>query len=511
MATQGRFAARVGAGILITRVLGFVRERVFAHYFGDGVAADAYRAALKIPNVIRNLLGEGTLSASFIPVYAGMIERGEHDDARRLAGVIAAVLVALAAVAALAGVGLAPVITDIAAPGFDGATRALTIRLVEIMFPMAGVLILSAWCLGVLNTHRQFFLSYVAPAMWNVVQIATLVVFGAMLWTGTRLVVALAWGALAGSVAQLVVQLPHTLRAVGKVAWGFDLNTAGARTVIRAWIPVVFGAGVYQISSIVDTALASFLEQGAVAILGYAQLIAILPVSLFGASIAAVALPELSRDAVSQAHDEIRAKLGDAVRRLAFFVIPAAVGCGVLASDLVATLFQTGAFGPTQTAIAAGVLAAYSIGIPAQASVKLLASGHYALSDTKTPVRVAIVSVITSAVFAYYAMQTFGPAGIALGAAVGGNVNMMLNYTFLRRRLGMILTAHHLRAIALGVGSAVLAGTAAWFVAGQLPGAAPWMRALGAGAAFTLVYGAATTLAGHPEALAILRRPSPTE
>jgi putative peptidoglycan lipid II flippase len=510
VASQGRFAAHVGAGILITRILGFVRERVFAHYFGDGIAADAYRAALKIPNVIRNLLGEGTLSASFIPVYARMIERGEHDDARRLAGVIASLLVALAAVAAIAGVLLAPIITDIAAPGFDGATRELTVRLVEIMFPMAGVLILSAWCLGILNTHRQFFLSYAAPAMWNIVQIATLVVFGAMLWTETRLVVALAWGALAGSVAQLVVQLPHTLRAGGRVAWGIDLNATGVRTVIHAWLPVVFGAGVYQISSIVDTALASFLEPGAVAIMGYAQLIAILPVSLFGASIAAVALPELSRDAVSQAQHEISVQLGDAVRRLAFFVIPAAVGCAVLASNLVGALFQTGAFGPQQTAIAAGVLAAYSIGIPAQASVKLLASGHYALGDTKTPVRIAIVSVITSAGVALYAMQTLGPAGIALGAAVGGNVNMMLNFTFLRRRLGTILTEGHLRAIMLGIGSSVLAGAAAWLVAGRLAVAASWVSALAAVAAFALVYGAATVVVGHPEARAILRRRGPT-
>ncbi len=511
MASQGRFAARVGAGILITRILGFVRERVFAHYFGDGVAADAYRAALKIPNVIRNLLGEGTLSASFIPVYAGMIERGEHDDARRLAGVIASVLVALAAVAAIAGVVLAPIITDVAAPGFDGATRELTVRLVEIMFPMAGVLILSAWCLGILNTHRQFFLSYAAPAMWNIVQIATLVVFGAMLWTETRLVVALAWGAMAGSVAQLAVQLPHTLRAVGTVAWGFDLNATGVRTVIRAWLPVVFGAGVYQISSIVDTALASFLEPGAVAIMGYAQLIAILPVSLFGASIAAVALPELSRDRVSQTLDAVGAQLADAMRRLAFFVIPAAVGCAVLASNLVGALFQTGAFGSQQTAIAAGVLAAYSIGIPAQASVKLLASGHYALGDTKTPVRIAIVSVITSAGVAVYAMQTLGPAGIALGAAVGGNVNMILNFTFLRRRLGTILTETHLRAVMVGIASAVLAGAAAWFVAGRLADAAPWTSALAAGAAFALVYGTATVVVGHPEARAILRRQAPTE
>ena len=332
-----------------------------------------------------------------------------------------------------------------------------------------------------------------------------------MLWTETRLVVALAWGALAGSVAQLVVQLPHTLRAVGRVAWGFDLNAAGVRTVIYAWLPVVFGAGVYQISSIIDTALASFLEPGSVAIMGYAQLIAILPVSLFGASIAAVALPELSRDAVSQTQQAIRAQLGDAIRRLAFFVIPAAVGCAVLASNLVGALFQTGAFGPQQTAIAAGVLAAYSIGIPAQASVKLLASGHYAMGDTKTPVRIAIVSVITSAGVALYAMRTLGPAGIALGAAVGGNVNMMLNFTFLQRRLGTILTDVHLRAMMFGIGSSALAGAAAWVVADSLAGAALWASALAAGVAFALVYGTATVAVGHPEARAILRRRGPTD
>ena len=173
--SQGRLAARVGTGIVVTRVLGLVRERLVAHYFGTGIAADAYGAALRIPNVIRNLLGEGTLSASFIPVYAGMIERGQTDDAKRLAGVIASLLVLLTAAATLLGVALAPIITDFAAPGFAGRQRDLTVILVRIMFPMSGALILSAWCLGILNTHRRFFLAYAAPAMWNIAQIATLV------------------------------------------------------------------------------------------------------------------------------------------------------------------------------------------------------------------------------------------------------------------------------------------------------------------------------------------------
>ena len=155
--SAGRLASRVAAGVLLTRILGFVRERVFAHYFGNTPVADAFRAALKIPNVIRNLLGEGTLAASFIPVYAGMIERGEHEKARKLSGTIASLLLAVTAVSALAGIALAPIITAFAAPGFSGPTRELTVTLVAIMFPMSGLTILSAWCLGILNTHRRFF------------------------------------------------------------------------------------------------------------------------------------------------------------------------------------------------------------------------------------------------------------------------------------------------------------------------------------------------------------------
>ncbi|MBI2537789.1 MAG: murein biosynthesis integral membrane protein MurJ, partial [Gemmatimonadetes bacterium] len=283
--STGRLAGRVAAGIVVARILGFVRERLFAHYFGNGPAADAFRAALKIPNLIRNLLGEGTLSASFIPVYAALLQREGEQAGRRLAGVVASLLILLTAAAALVGIALAPVITDVVAPGFSGATRDLTVTLVEILFPMSGVMILSAWCLGVLNTHGRFFLSYAAPAMWNIAQIAILVGLGGSL-AGRRLVVALAWGALAGSVLQVVVQLPTTLRLLKGIYWSLNLAVTGVRPVIRAWLPVLFGAGVAQVSSIVDTQLASLLGGGAVAALGYTQLLSMLPLSLFGVSIA---------------------------------------------------------------------------------------------------------------------------------------------------------------------------------------------------------------------------------
>lgn len=504
--SHGRLATHVGAGILLARILGFVRERVFAHYFGDSMAADAYRAALRIPNVIRNLLGEGTLSASFIPVYAGMIERGEHDDARRLSGVIASLLVLATAVAALVGVVLAPVITDVVAPGFSDDTRALTITLVEIMFPMSGVMILSAWCLGILNTHRKFFLSYAAPAVWNIAQIATLVGLAGVLSGQVRLVVALAWGALAGSILQVIVQLPTTLRLVRGIAVGLGLGTPGVRRVITAWLPVVVGAGVYQISSVVDTMLASELGEGSVAILGYAQLVALLPVSLFGVSVAAVALPELSRELAGDQAGTIRIRLADATRRIAFYVLPSAAACAALGPLIIGSLFQTGAFRAHETAVAGGVLAAYAIAIPAQASLKLFASGHYAFGDTRTPVRIAIVSVIVSAVTAFLLMQRMGPEGIALGAAAGGYINMALNFGMLTRRTGRILDSSQRWHVALSVLATVPAALSGIGVARWLQHEHLWIVTAAALAAFLAVYGVITIGLRHPEAMRLVRK-----
>lgn len=510
--SQGRLATRVAAGILLSRLVGFLRERVFAHYFGLGPSADAFRAALRIPNAIRNLLGEGTLSASFIPVYAGMLARGETEDARVLAGTIASLLVLVSAAAAAVGIALAPIITDIVAPGFGGPTRDLTVRLVEIMFPMFGIIILTAWCLGILNTHRRFFLPYASQSIWNIVQIATMVTLGGVL-LGARLAVALAVGALVGSVLQLAVQLPTTLRLLGRFEWGLSLSPRGVRQVIRAWLPVVVGAGVVQVSSVVDTQLGSLLGLGAVAVLGYAQLVALLPVSLFGVSVAAVALPELSRDAATTEMAVVRRRIADGARRITYFVVPSAYAFAALGTPIIATLFQTGKFGAADTAVATGVLAAYSIGLLGQASIKLFASGFYAFGDTRTPVRIAVLVVALSAGMEALLMQVLGPAGIALGAALGSYVNVSLLVTRLERRIGPVVTAADRPAfVAVLLGATAAAGLA---LAGArvLEGAPVGVVCLVGLATFAAGYGIVTFALGHPEArrlVAALRRDGAT-
>src|SRR5271163_309605 len=261
-------ALAVSAGILLSRLLGLVRDRVFAHYFGNSNAADAFRGAFRIPNFLQTLFGEGVLSASFIPVYARLRAEERHEEANQLAEAIFAILFLIASLLTLAGVFAAPWLIDAIVPGFQGETRLLTIRLVQILFPGAALLVMSAWCLGILNSHRKFFLSYSAPVIWNVAMIA------ALLWKGghvgeSRLAVVMSVASVIGSALQFAVQLPTVLRFLRPLNLRFAFGTEHVRTVVRNFFPVFLSRGVVQISAYVDSFLASFLPTGAVSALAY--------------------------------------------------------------------------------------------------------------------------------------------------------------------------------------------------------------------------------------------------
>lgn len=506
----GRQVARVAAGILLTRVLGYVRERVFAHYFGNSAVADALRAALRIPNLLRNLLGEGTLSASFIPVYAALNSRTDRTAARALAGGVLGLLLLAVGVLALVGIGFAPTLATMVAPGFDAPTRALTITLLRILFPMAGVMVVSAWCLGILNTHGRFFLPYAAPALWNVAGIAALV--GAATWVVAaalpvdlrlhRLALALAWGTVAGSLLQVAVQLPTCWRLLDGIRARLGLRLEGLRDVLVAWVPVVVGAGVGQISSLVDTILGSLVGEGGVASLAYAQTLQILPISLFGVSVAAVALPALSRDAAAHPDREaLRERLATGLRRVTFFVIPSAFAFAGLGTILVAALFQTGRFSMNDSQVVGGVLAAYGVGLPAAASTKLVASGFYSLRDTRTPVLAGVGALILSTGLAVALMRPFGSAGIALAASVGAVLSLVAQLTLLDRRVGPVVGAPERRALLQVTGAALAATGTGVAVAHAAASLTPVPRAALACLAFSAVYFALTLALRHPDAL----------
>jgi putative peptidoglycan lipid II flippase len=495
----------VGAGIFLSRVFGFVRERVFAHWFGAGEYADAWRAALRLPNVLQNLLGEGTLSASLIPVYAELLEQGREEEAGRFAGAALGILTAVAAGLALGGILLAPLLVRVFFFDWSPEKQALTITLVRILFPMTGVLVISAWALGILNTHRRFFVSYVAPVFWNLAMIATLVAGGTWLAMGLEdLVVALAWGALAGGILQLGVQVPFLWGRLRGFRISLGRGVTGVNEAVRNFGPVVAARGVVNLSGWVDLILAAQLVDGAVALLGYAQTFYVLPISLFGMSVAASELPELSRmraEAERVLADRVSAALG----RVAWFLIPSAVGYLILGDVLVAALYETGSFGGVESLATWAVLVAYSLGLTASASSRVLSSAFYALRDTRTPARIAYLRVSVSAAAGLalmFPLDALGVGGLRLGAAglgLGASAGAWLEYALLRKTLRARIGTHgagapRLTRLAL---AAVTAGGVGVALQLALPVQHPFMVALETLAAYGVVYLAACSLLGQ--------------
>jgi putative peptidoglycan lipid II flippase len=496
----------VAAGILFSRIAGLLRDRVFAHYFGTSLFADAFRAALRMPNVLQNLLGEGTLSASFIPVYAGLLEKGKEGEAGRVAGAVFALLLAVAGGMALVGIALAPVLVDIFLWGFEGEKRDITVTLVRIIFPMTGILVLSAWTLGILNSHRQFFLSYVAPVAWNAAMIATLVAFGARL-EQRSLVIALAWGALVGGVLQFGVQLPGVLRAERELRVAWDLGLAGVRETVRNAGPAIMGRGVVQLSGWADLILASLLADGAVAALGYATTLYALPVSLFGLSVAAAELPELSRRREGDV-EVLRQRVNGGLRQIAFFVVPSVAGYVILGDVIVAALYQTGDFGANDTLFVWLVLAGYSIGLLASTAARLFSSAFFALGDTRTPAKFALVRVLLAAGLGLLLMTQFerfqldgqplGAAGLSLASGLAAWVEWTLLRSRAARRLGTLRAGPGAMArMLVAAGAAALAGRG---VAALLPPMGPLLVAVLVLSAFGLVYFGTARLLGLSEA-----------
>lgn len=500
-----RAAVLVGSGILLSRIFGFVRDRVFAHWFGTSDFADAWRAALRLPNVLQNLLGEGTLSASLIPVYAELLQEGREEEAGRFAGAALGLLAALAAALALAGILVAPVLVRVFFFEWGAEKQALTVTLVRILFPMTGVLVVSSWALGILNTHRRFFVSYVAPVFWNLAMIATLVAGGAWLALGLRdLVVALAWGALAGGVIQLSVQIPFLARSLGP---GFRISLGrgveGVGEAVRNFGPVVMARGVVNLSGWVDLVLAAQLAHGAVALLGYAQTFYILPISLFGMSVAASELPELSRMR-GDAAPILAGRVAEALRRVSYFLIPSALAYLALGDVVVAALFETGAFGPAQSLATWAVLGAYALGLAASASSRVLSSAFYALHDTRTPARIAYLRVAVSAglgIALMFPLDGYGFAGLRLGAAglaLGASAGAWLEFVLLRRALGRAIGGHGpgsgpVARMTLAASLAAGAGVAIQLAA---PPAHPLVVALETLIPFGVVYGVAAAALG---------------
>lgn len=469
-----RGANAVAAGILLSRIAGLLREVVTARFLGVGAGVEAFKAALRIPNLLQNLLGEGVLSASFVPIYSQMVNEQRDDEGRALAGAVLGWLLVVAGTVVVLAVVFARPITRVLAWGLvEGTDRfELTVTLVRIVTPGIGLLVISAWCLALLNAHRRFFVAYVAPVLWNVAIIGAVASAAILGLADTGVATAMAYGALIGSGLQALVQLPKVLRVTGTIRPTLRRSTPGLATVARRFSHVATGRGSVQLSAYIDLIAASLLAAGAIAAISYAQVLYLLPIGLFGMSIAASELPALA----TIDHQDRKAlvdRLEAGLDRIAFFVLPTTVVFVVLGDLVVGTVFGGGRFDADATTQVGIVLAAYALGLPASTSARLLQSALYGLGDARTPARAAMVRVTVATLVGVVAMLPLdawqvmggsfvqaaepgwqiasvearssaasllrlGAVGLAIGAACGAWVEFALLRHRLKRSIGTV-------------------------------------------------------------------------
>ena len=508
----------VAIGIFLSRIAGLVRDRVFAYYLGNSVAAGAFRAALRIPNFLQNLFGEGVLSASFIPVYARLRAEGQDKEAVHLAGAIGALLGC--SVTLLAGIGIlaAPWIIDVLAPGFDApAVRDLTVHLVQIMFPGVALLVMSAWCLGVLNSHRHFLLSYIAPVLWNAAIIC------ALLWSGSRnpmtdvgqtdIAIDVAWGTIVGCALQFLVQLPLVLRLTRGLRLVPSSKSSAVRTVLRNFLPVLTSRGVVQISAYIDGVIASFLGPAVYAAMAYAQTLYLLPISLFGMSISAAELPAMSSVIGSEevVKEQLRKKLVSGLKRVSFFVVPSVVAMALLGEVVIATVYQTGQFKHADVMSGWLILAGSTIGLLASTQGRLCSTAFYAMRDSRTPLYFACIRVLLTAVTGYLLAlpvrsalglsSTIGAAFLTGSAGLAGWVEFLMLRRALSKKIGAFAVATTLQ-IQLWA-AATFSGTVGFALKLALPEMYPILTGLIVLGVYGLLYLGVTTAFGFGEGLAI--------
>ncbi|MDX1438597.1 MAG: murein biosynthesis integral membrane protein MurJ [Rubricoccaceae bacterium] len=478
---RGSGAPMIALGILLSRILGLVREKVVAYFFGLGAHYDVFQLAMKGANLLNNLLGEGTLSASFIPIYSRMLEEGREREARRFAGAVLGLLLVTLAVVTAIGVLAAKYIVTLIAPGFldDAALVAtgelpidrfdLAVQAFRITVPMAAFLALSAWALGVLNSHRRFFLPYFAPTLMNVAVIAVLVFAGTSLIanpfsTGglevvpvailNRLVIAAVLGALLGGILQFGIQLPLVLRLLRGFRLSVSRAVEGVTDAFRAFWPVVAGRGVAQLSSYVDVILAGLATAGTIGALRPALVLYMLPISLFGMSVAASELPELSRIS-SERLITFTDRINRSIRQMLYLVVPTAVGYVLFGFLIVSALFGGGAFEEVDAWLVYLILGGYTLGLGATAVSRLLQNSFYALHDTKTPAKIAVLRVVISGIVGAGLMfwldsflvsdviefqgdvhpLTLAAVGLAIGTSVGAWIELLALRMALSRAL----------------------------------------------------------------------------
>ncbi|MFH1985688.1 MAG: murein biosynthesis integral membrane protein MurJ [Pseudomonadota bacterium] len=433
----GRAAGVVGKATLVSRILGYIRDAVIAAAFGASAGADAFFVAFRVPNLLRRLFAEGSLSVAFVPVLTGVLRRQGKAEAMVLARSALVFFSAILALVAVAGIIAAPLIVRIIAPGFIDTPWQfeLTVTLTRLVFPYVLLIGLVAICMGVLNVFGHFAAPALAPVMLNIGIIGSVWVLAPVLHTPET---ALAIGVIVGGIMQVALQIPF-LRRIGLTLRGeWTFRHPALTEISRKMLPMAFGAAAYQINVVVSTLLATLLPGGSVSYLYYADRLVQFPLGVIAIAAATAALPSFSRLAADGDTTGLRDALSFTLTLVFFITLPAMVGLVVVRAPLVSMLFERGAFDPVATVRTADALLYYTLGLWAFAGTRLVVNAFYALGRIWTPVLISVSAVAANIVFSLLLMPRMGHAGLALATSLSSGVNLLFLVIVLRRQTGRL-------------------------------------------------------------------------
>lgn len=431
-------AGIIGFYTLMSRILGFVRDMVTAYFFGSGMISDAFIAAFRLPNLMRRLFAEGSLVLSFVPVFTDYLENKSRKDAFELAGSALKVLSLVLAVVTVLGVVFSPGILTLLAPGFDQNPEkmALAVSLTRIVFPYVFFICLVALCMGILNSLGHFSAPALAPVLLNVAMISAVLGAAYLSTDGVFRIKALAWGVVAGGVIQLGLQIPFLIRQGFRFWAKSPFLHPGLSRIGAMMLPSVLGAGVYQVNTVVGTVLASLLVEGSITWLYYAERLFQFPLGIFAISMGTAVLPSLSRQASSGDISGLKRTFSQGLSFVFFITLPASVGLMALSEPIVGALFQRGEFGGHDLAMTARALMFYAMGLCSVSAVRVAAPVFYARHDAKTPVAIAVISIVINIILSVVLMGPMKHVGLAFATSLSSTVNIVFLMWAMHKQMG---------------------------------------------------------------------------
>ncbi|HAM39181.1 MAG TPA: murein biosynthesis integral membrane protein MurJ [Elusimicrobia bacterium] len=432
-----KYIGYVSAGTMFSRILGYLRDMLVGWLFGAGMSADAFYAALRIPNLFRRLLGEGSLSASYVPVFTEYLSTKDKEDTNRLFNIILTVLVITLIFVTIIGIIFAPQLTKLIAYGFEKNPEKLqlTITLTRLMFPSLLLACLAAFLLATLNSLKSFFIPAISPSLLSIAEIAFIIGVSHLILREKQ-IIGLAIAVIVGGILQLLVMIPSVVKKGFSFKPVLNFNHPGLKQIFLLMIPAMWGISIDQVNAFVDTIFASFLKEGSITALYYSNRVMQLPLALFGIAVASVSLPLMSASVSKKNVDDMKNMLAFSIKISSLAIFPSLMGLIILGKPMIKLLFEHGKFDSIATSLTNSALFFYALGLPAFGYVKIFAGGFYSLKETKTPVKIASLCMIVNIVLNAILMGPLGVGGLALSSSISSWLNTILLLITLRRKIG---------------------------------------------------------------------------